>query len=40
VGEEYKEIFEKEGGQHWQLVESLNDSDIWIEALEDMVKKA
>ncbi|GLU54206.1 ferrochelatase [Dyadobacter frigoris] len=40
VGEEYKELFEKEGGEHWQLVESLNDSDIWIEALEDMVKKA
>jgi ferrochelatase len=40
VGEEYKELFEKEGGEHWQLVESLNDSDIWIEALEDMIKKA
>ena len=40
VGEEYKEIFEKEGGEHWQLVESLNDSDIWIETLEDIVKKA
>jgi protoporphyrin/coproporphyrin ferrochelatase len=40
VGEEYKEIFEKAGGQHWQLVESLNDSDIWIEALEDIIKKA
>ncbi|USJ29194.1 ferrochelatase [Dyadobacter chenhuakuii] len=40
VGEEYKEIFEKEGGQHWQLVESLNDSDIWIETLEDIIKKA
>lgn len=40
VGEEYKEIFEKEGGVHWQLVESLNDSDIWIETLEDIIKKA
>jgi ferrochelatase len=38
VGEEYKELFEKEGGEHWQLVESLNDSDIWIEALEDIIK--
>ncbi|MCE7061733.1 ferrochelatase [Dyadobacter sp. CY343] len=37
VGEEYKELFEKEGGQHWQLVESLNDSDIWIETLEDLI---
>ncbi|WP_426292803.1 ferrochelatase [Dyadobacter endophyticus] len=38
VGEEYKELFEKEGGQHWQLVESLNDSDIWVECLEDIIK--
>jgi ferrochelatase len=40
VGEEYKEIFEKEGGQHWQLVESLNDSDIWVDALKDMIESA
>lgn len=38
VGVEYKELFEQAGGQHWQLVESLNDSPIWIEALVDMVK--
>ncbi|QRR04225.1 ferrochelatase [Dyadobacter sandarakinus] len=38
VGEEYKELFEKNGGTHWQLVESLNDSDIWVEAVQDMVK--
>jgi ferrochelatase len=40
VGEEYKELFEKEGGQHWQLVESLNDSDIWVDALKDMIENA
>ncbi|WP_215241681.1 ferrochelatase [Dyadobacter helix] len=40
VGEEYKELFEKEGGIHWQLVESLNDSDIWVETVEDLVKNA
>ncbi|WP_247233188.1 ferrochelatase [Telluribacter sp. SYSU D00476] len=40
VGEEYKEMFEEEGGEHWQLVESLNDSEIWVEALVDMVKRA
>ncbi|MFD2573601.1 ferrochelatase [Spirosoma soli] len=40
VGEEYKELFEKAGGQHWQLVESLNDSPIWIETLVDLVKTA
>ncbi|MBD2703064.1 ferrochelatase [Spirosoma sp. BT702] len=40
VGVEYKELFEKAGGQHWQLVESLNDSPIWIDALVDLVKTA
>lgn len=40
VGEEYKELFEELGGQHWQLVESLNDSPIWIETLVDLVKTA
>ncbi|WP_338876657.1 ferrochelatase [Spirosoma sp. SC4-14] len=38
VGVEYKELFEASGGQHWQLVESLNDSPIWIETLADLVK--
>jgi protoporphyrin/coproporphyrin ferrochelatase len=37
VGEEYKEIFEENGGEHWQLVESLNDSENWISLLEDLV---
>ncbi|QMW04117.1 ferrochelatase [Spirosoma foliorum] len=40
VGVEYKELFEQAGGKHWQLVESLNDSPIWIEALIDLVKTA
>lgn len=40
VGEEYKELFEENGGQHWQLVESLNDSPIWVEALADLAKQA
>lgn len=40
VGEEYKEMFEENGGKHWQLVESLNNSTIWIDLLEDLVKKA
>ena len=38
VGEEFKEIFHENGGKNWQLVESLNESPIWIEALESMVK--
>ncbi len=36
LGEELKEIFEEEGGEHWDWVESLNDSEEWIEALESM----
>ncbi|WP_026995315.1 ferrochelatase [Flectobacillus major] len=39
VGEEYKEVFEEMGGQHWQLVESLNNSPLWVELLTDLVKK-
>lgn len=37
IGEEYKEIFEEAGGEHWQMVESLNDSPAWIEALKAIV---
>lgn len=40
VGEEYKEIFEEAGGEHWQLVESLNNSPEWVGLLEDLVKKS
>ncbi len=36
-GEEYKELFLHAGGEHWQLVESLNDSPIWVECLKDLV---
>jgi protoporphyrin/coproporphyrin ferrochelatase len=38
VGDEYREMFEEFGGKHWQLVESLNNSPLWIELLEDLVK--
>jgi protoporphyrin/coproporphyrin ferrochelatase len=34
IGVEYKEMFEKNGGQKLQMVESLNDSSQWINALE------
>jgi ferrochelatase len=40
VGVEYKELFEQSGGQHWQLVESLNDSPMWIDTLVDLIKTA
>jgi ferrochelatase len=38
VGEEYKEMFIELGGEQWDLVESLNDTPIWIELLKDLVK--
>ena len=38
IGEEYQELFEEHGGEHVQLVPSLNDGDDWIDTLEDMVK--
>ncbi|NBA88078.1 ferrochelatase [Emticicia sp. CRIBPO] len=37
VGVEYKEMFEEHGGQQWQLVESLNDSENWVELLKELV---
>jgi protoporphyrin/coproporphyrin ferrochelatase len=39
VGEEYKELFEENGGEHWELVDSLNDSPLWIETVVDLVRK-
>jgi ferrochelatase len=38
-GVEYKELFEHNGGEHWQLVESLNTNPLWLECLHDMVVK-
>ncbi|MCC5946364.1 MAG: ferrochelatase [Bernardetiaceae bacterium] len=40
VGEEYKELFEEEGGEHWALVDSLNDHPLWIEALKELSLEA
>ncbi len=37
VGEEYKELFMEEGGEEWDLVESLNDHPLWIACLKDLV---
>ena len=39
VGEEFKELFIEHGGAEWQLVESLNSHDRWVESLEKMVLK-
>ena len=38
VGEEFKELFIEEGGEEWQLVESLNSHDLWVESLKRMVE--
>lgn len=38
VTEEYGAEFKALGGEHVQLVESLNDSTTWIDALEQMVR--
>jgi len=40
IGAEYDEIFKEHGGEKVTLVESLNDSPLWIEALKKMVLKA
>ena len=37
IGEEYQEIFEENGGEKVQLVESLNDHPMWIRCLKDLV---
>ncbi|TAH21025.1 MAG: ferrochelatase [Cytophagales bacterium] len=39
IGEEYKELFEEKGGEHWQMVESLNVQPRWVNALKEMVLK-
>lgn len=40
VGSEFKEMFEAAGGEHWQLVESLNTSPLWVDAVKQMVLRA
>lgn len=38
VSVEYAEEFKEHGGEHVQLVESLNDHPLWIEAMKELVK--
>ena len=40
IGSEYQELFEENGGEQIQLVESLNSSDAWVKALKKMVLKS
>ena len=37
IGFEYQKLFEEQGGEKVQLVESLNDHPMWIETLKEMV---
>ncbi len=39
IGYEYKEEFIEGGGEQLELVESLNDSPLWIECLKEMVQE-
>ncbi|WP_083322524.1 ferrochelatase [Hymenobacter lapidarius] len=39
VGEEFKELFEETGGEHWQLVPSLNSEPQWVDAVADMIRR-
>jgi ferrochelatase len=38
IGDEYQELFEEHGGELVQLVPSLNDSEVWIDALVSISK--
>ena len=39
VGEEFRDEFMRQGGEKWTLVESLNDSSLWVACLKDLVCK-
>lgn len=39
IGEEYQEIFEKNGGEHVQLVPSSNDHPAFIDCLVDLIER-
>ena len=38
IGDEYHEEFLEMGGEKLDLVESLNDNPVWVEAIEDILK--
>ncbi len=40
VGQEFKEEFIEAGGEIWDLIPSLNDSEIWVNCLKDLVENA
>jgi len=38
IGEEYKELFEKSGGEHWELLPCLNDNTDWANGLSEWIR--
>ncbi len=40
VGTEFKEMFEEAGGEHWQLVPSLNTHPRWVATVVEMVQRS
>ncbi|RZK15762.1 MAG: ferrochelatase [Hymenobacter sp.] len=38
VGMEFRELFEENGGEHWQLVPSLNSEPYWVDAVAIMIR--
>ncbi len=38
IGTEYDEIFKEHGGESVTLVKSLNDEDVWVNALKNMIQ--
>ena len=38
IGDEYKELFKESGGENLDYVESLNYSDLWADAIIDIIK--
>lgn len=37
IGIDYQELFVEHGGKKIQMVESLNDNDLWVEAIENII---
>ena len=37
IGSEYEELFKEHGGEHLQMVESLNAEDFWVNALKTII---
>jgi ferrochelatase len=37
IGEDYQELFSENGGNKIQLVESLNSSDVWVNAIVEII---